>query len=220
MNLNKWAETINSHFYTIWKSKYQKWSYGFKIFYSNLVENPRLLILSYQPGGNESHYLSEDSHRFERGDFSINGNIYIDSNGRMANEVKKLTGYFENNNILVESVVLPFIFWRSPNVYIWKNNPNMKEMNQDSLKLFKKIFTKIRPQKILIIGFETYSELRKVFDFSEFKTIYKRESNMLRLAGIARFGGIPVMVTPHLTGSRIGVKDKIKLKEIFNNFIN
>lgn len=80
MSLEKWSETITKDVYEEWKRKYNKWKPGFKVFYSPVRKNPKIMILSYNPGGNEESFQSEDNNRYQRGDFSIqNYHSYADT---------------------------------------------------------------------------------------------------------------------------------------------
>ena len=69
MEIETWAKNINKEVYEKWKRDYPLWDSGFKVFYSPVRKNPKLMILSYNPGGNETSF-QEDLNHFEKGSYS------------------------------------------------------------------------------------------------------------------------------------------------------
>ncbi|MCH7560656.1 MAG: hypothetical protein IIC67_04695 [Thaumarchaeota archaeon] len=122
------------------------------------------MILSYNPGGDKTSF-QKDLFHFENGSYpGYTKNEYISRDYPMA---KKIRSFFESNYDLLESsVTLPIIFFRSKNlVYLKKNFP--KELQQDMEKFcldqIERIIQAVKPNSILILGFETYSLLTKYF---------------------------------------------------------
>jgi len=60
MEIESWAEDLTKEFFFECRSKYYFWKLGFKIFYGPVRKRPNLLILSFNPGGDEKSFRGED----------------------------------------------------------------------------------------------------------------------------------------------------------------
>jgi len=110
VNVKTWAENITKEIYTEYRDKYSFWKYGIKVFYSPVVANPPLMIISYQPGGTESDF--EDRNCFEKGDFRLqNFNSYLETNHTMSRRVRSFFAFDGGLDLLKASVVFPLIPW-------------------------------------------------------------------------------------------------------------
>src|SRR5438874_13767284 len=76
-DITSWAQKLTSEVYLTWQTKYGYWENGFKVFYSPVKNQPNLLIIGYQPGGDQADFAREDKHPFENGDFRLpSNNLY------------------------------------------------------------------------------------------------------------------------------------------------
>lgn len=219
MEIETWAKNINKEVYEKWKRDYPLWDSGFKVFYSPVRKNPKLMILSYNPGGNETSF-QEDLNHFEKGSYSgFMKNEYLTRDYPMA---KKIRAFFEENCDLLEtSVTLPIIFFRSKNTkYLKKNFPKELQHNMENFCLthVKRIIETVNPQSILILGFETYSVFRKYYGPFKKEVEIKGEKNR-RIGLKAYWGKIPLFCILHPTGARISNTDVEKNKKSFFEFI-
>jgi len=89
--LEAWIKDLNKTVFLEWKTKYPSWKTGFKLFYGPVRKNPKLMIISYNPGGSTHYFQKEDLSRFEKGDFSApKTNSYLIRNNRMAKRMRDL----------------------------------------------------------------------------------------------------------------------------------
>jgi len=218
MNLEKWAEKLNQQVYKEWKAKYDFWEPGFKVFFSPVYKNPKLMILSLNPGGTKVHYENENMRKFQKNDFSLpKRNEYLTKNHNMAKKVKL---FFEGHHDLLEqSVVLPIVFFRSKDWDYWKNNvPKNKrsEMEQFSFLKVKEIIKKLKPRMFLVIGTgSTYRRVKKnILDVKNEKSV---RSGAHRLYITAQAGRAPIFCIPHLTGYRLSNEKREKIRNSFFN---
>jgi len=216
MTLKKWAEELNQQVYKEWKTKYDFWEPGFKVFFSPVYKNPKLMILSLNPGGTKVHYENENMRNFQKNDFSLpKHNEYLTKDHNMANKVKL---FFEGHyDLLEQSVVLPIVFFRSQNWKYWKNNvPKNKrrEMEQFSYDLVKEIIEKLKPKMFLVLGISsTYRRIKKnILDVKNEKSVL---SGIHRLYITAQAGNIPIFCIPHLTGYRLSNEKREKIRNSF-----
>ncbi len=87
MDIQKWAEKLNSDTYDKW-CEFPKWRSGFQVFYSAIRKNPPIMILSLNPGG-EVDFSSDDiCKQYRENNFAVqNYNSYIKENYKMAKAV-------------------------------------------------------------------------------------------------------------------------------------
>ena len=223
--LEKWSEELTKEVYNEWKTKYSFWKSGFKIFYSPVRKNPKLLILSLNPGGTEEHFKKENQKLFENNDFSVSkNNEYLTTNYTMAKKVRK---FFENNlDLLEESVVLPILFFRSKDYQYWKNNIKKEiryDMENFSYTKIKEILDYIEPKFCLIIGFVTYDKIKKhilKIDFENTVSKNVKQNGEHRLYIKAKSGNIVLFCIPHLTGYHISNEKMNEIRREFLKTIN
>ena len=67
--VEKWSEGFTEEVYREWKENYNNLETGIKTFYTPVTENPPLMIIGYNPGGDKKSF-QKDKKRFENGDFS------------------------------------------------------------------------------------------------------------------------------------------------------
>ena len=137
---------------------------------------------------------------------------------------RKMQNLFDNKMYyLKNSVVFPVLFFRSKSVKYWKKSipaDTRKEMESLCFSKTHDILQKIQPKKILILGFRTYSVLKKsnFYEISDEKSIYSTKQR--RLAYISFLDKIPTFSILHPTGSRISNTDWQKIKTRFYKFLD
>jgi len=212
--MEQWITNINRDVFHEWKSKYPSWKTGFKIFYGPVKKNPKLMIISYNPGGGTYYFQKEDLHRFEKGDFSApKTNSYLIRKNRMAKRMQDL--FRGNKKILEESVTFPILFFRSKDLDTWNTVPKKKRVAMEQFCYSKvlEIFDQIKPNKILILGFGTDHQLRKHFFNELYNEKILSNSKNRKLAYLYNWKRIPTFCMIHPTGNRISKEDWINIKQ-------
>jgi len=208
LKMETWAKNITKEVFEKWKKDYSFWDSGFKVFYSPVRKNPKVMILSYNPGGDKTSF-QEDLIHFENGSYpGFSKNEYVSQDYPMA---KRIRSFFEsNNNLLETSVTLPVIFFRSKNVeYLKKNFPKelQKDMEKFCLGHIERIIQTVKPSSILILGFETYSLMTKYF--GPFQNEIENLGEKKRRIGLSvNWGKILLFCILHPTGARISNVDR------------
>jgi hypothetical protein len=219
MGLKKWAEGVTKDVFLKWKSYQPLWEPGFKVFFGPVRENPEVMIISLNPGGNGDNFRQEDYYRFESGDFSPpTTNVYVIRQNPMARKVRK---FFDGHEKMLErSVAFTVLFFRSKNIKEWKrlDKQKRKEMEEFSYKKVKEIIDKVKPKAVLVVGFATYRRLKKhVLDGIKDENPRKGKSGRLSLT--ADWNGVPLFCIPHLTGARVTNGNVDKNRKMFFKII-
>ncbi len=215
LEIETWAKNVTQEVFEKWQKDFPFWDSGFKVFYGPVSKNPKVMILSYNPGGDKTSF-QEDLIHFQKGNYSgFTKNEYISRDYPMA---KKIRSFFELNYDLLEtSVTLPIIFFRSKNMkYLKKNFPKelQKNMEKFCLDQIERIIQTVKPNSILILGLETYSLLTKYF--GPFQNEIENIGDKKRRIGLAAYWGeIPLFCILHPTGARISNADRERNKKKF-----
>lgn len=220
MEAEKWAENLTQEIYSIYQRKYSFWKPGLKLFYSPVVFKPQLMIISYQPGGSEEHYANEDRDRFDAGDFSLpTTNDYVSKNHVMSRRIRSFFDFKSGMELLKNSVVFPLIFFRSPTIRAWRKElPKSARVEMEELCFQKteEIIHVLQPQRILILGIETYQIIKKMLgSIQNEKILHTRGNNASRMAISAQYGICSIFAVMHPSGSRISKNDWRILQELF-----
>ncbi len=110
MELKQWAENLLRETYEKWNSlegKYEFWKSGFAVFYSPVYENPDLMVIGYNPGGNENDFNEKEAlvipaeHDYFKWKYSL------------AKKMKDIFSKINKTELLRMSVKLNLIFFRS-----------------------------------------------------------------------------------------------------------
>ena len=216
MDLNDWAKNLTKTVFNEWKSKYEFWKPGFKVFYSPVSLNPRLMIISYNPGGDETSFAQELA-RFSKGDFSVpKVNSYVEKPYPMA---KRMRDFFEgHSNLLRDSVVFPILFFRSESEKYWKRIVDKKTRNDMEVFCYakvKEIVQTVKPKALLVLGFGTYRLLKKhVLSELDKEQWYVTKVGR-RISCKAKWNGLPIFCILHPTGGRITRDDRDRNKKLF-----
>ncbi len=209
--IEAWAENLTKEVYLEWKNKHSFWKQGFKVFYSPVRANPKIIILGYNPGGNELSFTS-DKNKFENGDFSMpNTHEYFDKNYLLA---QKMRNFFEqDSNLLNNGVKINLIFFRSKNIKEWNLNPHRIKMEKFCFNKLVEIINVLKPKIILVEGIKTYDILKTILGG------FKNESNIQRkhsrLISISNWKNILMFGIVHPSGARISSADWQKIKSNF-----
>lgn len=220
MGLEKWVEDITENVFLRWESDYAFWKPGFKVFFGPVSENPNIMIISLNPGGNGENFREEDYHRFKCGDFSAPvKNVYVEKENPMARKMKNFfNGY---TKLLEQSVAFTVLFFRSKDIREWEklDKQKRKEMENFSYETVREITSKVKPKIMLVIGFATYHRLKKHI-FDEVKNEESKKGENGRIFLRAEWGKIPIFCIPHLTGSRITNRDFDEIRKTFFNIVD
>ncbi len=222
-NIDRWAQNLTKSVYSEWKSKYSFWKPGFKVFYGPVRKNPKLMIVSYNPGGNGKNFESEDLKRFRRGDFSLpKANSYRIKQYTMSRKMQKF--FSGHKNLLEKSVTFPIIFFRSPRAKVLKKRirrQKRKTMEEFSYNKVKEIMFVIKPRVLLVLGFATYKRLKKYIldgNVKSEKSILNNESRRISIR--AEWKGIPIFCMMHPTGARIKNTDRNRIRKLFFKIVS
>ena len=222
MGLDQWAENLTKQVFNEWEKNYSDWKQGVKLFYGPVKKLPKLMILTYNPGGDKRSF-QKDLIRFNEGNFNpYHKHEYVDRNYPLARKMREL---FSNNlDLLEESVALPIMFFRSKDTKMLKKRfqkNKRKEAEKFCLEKVKQIIDFLHPQKILIIGVSTHKKLRKkimigINENPPFFSVYPTKKETLYI--ISNWKSIPVLTTRHISGSRITIEDIDRLRHQLRKF--
>lgn len=217
--LDTWAEDLTKEVYNQWNNKYSFWKPGFKIFYSPMIKNPTLMILSLNPGGTELHFEQESKTRFEDNDFSLpERNEYLTADYAMARKMRLL--FRDHLDLLEQSIALPILFFRSKNYQYWKKNiPKdiLTEMEQFSYLKIQTILKKLKPRFCLVIGFQTYEQIKNNILKINNESNVPDDSNRLYIT--AKSDNLSLFAVPHLTGYHLSMQKMDTIRNAFFEFL-
>lgn len=217
--MKTWAEQLTKDVFQEWERKYRFWKPGFKIFYGPVKRNPKIMILSANPGGDKDSFKG-DLLRFRKGDFSLPiDNEYFSKPWHIARRIRNL---FDNKqDLLKESIAFPIFFFRSKSARALKQYiPTQQriEMELFCYRKVRKILKEVKPKKLLILGFGTYE---KFLDHLFVKAENEETVNgTKRIVIKTRWNSLPLFCLIHPTGARIKGKDWEKARKDFREFLN
>lgn len=213
--LDTWAEDLTKEVYNQWNSKYSFWKPGFKTFYSPIIKNPTLMILSLNPGGTELHFEQESKTKFGNNNFSLpKRNEYLTTDYAMARKMRLL--FRDHLDLLEQSVALPILFFRSKNYQYWKKNIPKDiriEMEQFSYLKIQTILKKLKPRFCLVIGFQTYDQIKNNILKIDNESNVPDDSHRIYIT--AKSDDLSLFVVPHLTGYHLSTEKMDKIHDIF-----
>lgn len=185
----EWLKTLYDNTREIWE-KNGKSSSGYAIFYSPVATNPELLIIGYNPGGDESSFVEIPEHPPAEHD-------YITGNYPMANRMRYIFQSAGILPLLENSVKTNLYFFRS------NNASGIKDLSEDMkefcLSQTKQIIDTLTPRMILVEGFETFSEVLKLLRSEQSREI-PLNGRVVML--VSDYKGIKLLGIPHPTGAR------------------
>lgn len=167
MSADEWAESLEERVFNYWKQNHADWKGGFRVFYSPVFAEPKILILGYQPGGDPGDFERDHRDRLSNGDFSPPENHeYLTNDYTLARRMRRKV-FKDNNDILSESVKSNAIFFRAKSMDRWKQVPQEKrrEMENFSLQKIEEMIETLNPEFVLLEGIATWDLLKSHFGF-------------------------------------------------------
>ena len=192
----KWAENLTKEVYKKWKRIGTK--NGFRVFYGPVTKDPKLMIISLNPGGDEKYFV-KDKRKYENGDFSLPlENFYLKRKNRFGKRMMKL---FEGNeNIMKKSVITTVLLFRSKDLENLKQNKKKyAQIKEFANKTVIEIIEVIRPKKILVIGNGTFDKMWQIQDIHNEKKLEKFGSGGTILR--AKTDHYDILVLPHVSAA-------------------
>lgn len=131
---------------------------GYAIFYSPVIQNPKMMIIGYNPGGNKSSFDQNavsppEVHEYETFDY------------RLARNMRTIFKHADLEKDLYASVKLNLIFFRSQRA---------KDVKADTgewcKSMVKEIITNLKPETIIAEGFATFDALLNLLQIKENNT--------------------------------------------------
>ena len=216
MDIQKWAEEIQKDVWNEWKRNYNFIEAGFKVFFGPVVKNPKMMIITLNPGGGKERFENEDKPNFENGDFSppkINAYISSPKPGPMSRNMRMF--FSERMDLLENSVAFTSTFFRSKNLKELKKSMEkykFLEMEYFCSKKVKNIIETLEPKFIFVGGIRTYRKLREVLGLFDEEDYIRSNDRLIAIK--SRWNGIKIFTTIHPTGARVKKEDKLKIKEL------
>ncbi|KAA0257287.1 hypothetical protein FHQ18_09565 [Deferribacter autotrophicus] len=152
-----WAENLLkdvSTFYENFKEFNQE--YGFAVFYSPIRLNPELMIIGYNPGGDEKDFNKEEAMSIPEKHEYIT--YKDDKDYKAAKNMYELFKRLNKTQLLENSIKLNMIFFRTKNIAKWKeiNKKIRIEIEEYCFNKVKEIIEKLKPRILLIEGIKTF----------------------------------------------------------------
>lgn len=161
MDMDEFSQTIIDQVHKKWRSlekdkltKYGIWDCGFSLLYSPLRANTDLMILGFNPGGDEKDFKIEDEIKMPR------HHSYLLRDGqcdyRLARETRDL---FEGKmHLLEESIKANLIPFRSPNKRAWYeiDRDLRTDLEDFSRDIVHQLLESVQPRILLIEGAQTF----------------------------------------------------------------
>jgi hypothetical protein len=220
--MNEWAAEIQRDVYEFWKEEYPEYPHGFNVFLSPVQYNPELLIVGFQPGGNQSNFESF-AHKFRSGDFSPpSQHEFLESSYPLARVMRNKV-FANSHPLLKNSVALNAVFFLSPSKDTWDNLPDDQRDDMESFCFnhLDNIIEELSPDNILFLGIETWEKmaLRYGFEIGE-EVLRPSTEDDYRLVLISNSESPRYMAVCHPTGAR-GLKDNEleKAETIINRYL-
>jgi hypothetical protein len=183
LNLDEWAQGVQREVFEFWKQQHSDHEQGVKIFYSPIKENPNTLFLGFNPGGSSFGLYDV----FSNGDFSLpSEHEYLTEDYKLARKMRNKI-FPDNPDLLLDSVALNYIYFRTQNSDIWDNID--QEMRSD-MKSFcrektQQIINKLQPDNIVVFGIRTWDEMQSIYGFETAETYHRHSQSDQRLLCIS-----------------------------------
>jgi hypothetical protein len=199
--LKEWLRETYNETRKMWES-HGKDENGYAIFYSPAFENPEIMIIGYNPGGDKT---------------SVNRDVmaeppltneYINANYKLAKNIRKVFEYADLKNELKNTVKLNLIFFRSKKASGIKD-PEIINFCYDKVKF---ILEKLNPKILLIEGLGTYKIILNLLG------IKQSTKTDIILKGVIKFtnaNDLKVIGLKHPSGSWGLTEEMLKQMGIF-----
>jgi hypothetical protein len=203
--INEWGENLTQDVYQHWLNWRDGYSFsksGFSVFYSRPNPNPDLLILGFNPGGDESAFRKDyDSHLPPEGFHDY----FQEANGDypLAKKMRKLFEDIGKTPTLRKSVKLNLIFFRSSHVNQWKQieKPLRQEMEKYCFRKVEEAIRILQPRFILTEGIQTFQILKSILPGTS-DPKFEPGSRGRAIFAKSIFEETPLLGIIHLTGAR------------------
>ena len=221
MDMDEFSQTIIDQVHEKWRNlerykqtKYGIWDCGFSVLYSPLRANADLMILGFNPGGDEKAFKVEDQIKVPR------SHSYIPRDKQCDYPLaKKMRGLFEGKmHLLEESVKANLIPFRSPNKPAWYAiDPNLRtDLECFSRDIVQQLLERVQPRIVLMEGTQTFDLFCQWFK----EKIIPGDENPLRGTRNRRLFCRARMIDErqvigiiHLSGARPSMKDTETIKD-------
>ena len=200
MDVNEWGLKLFKDVHDKWLSVEASSPFfesGYRVFYSPIRMNPKLMVIGYNPGGGAESFDPDDArnipseHDYYRDDYTL------------ARKMRSIFQRMELESLLKESVKLNLMFFRSNNMSQWNQLSPLvrKDIEKFCTNKTVEIIKILQPKTILAEGIETYLQLKRALGLnSEDKSIESKgrslfienENSTLRLLGIIHPSGARV----------------------------
>lgn len=199
----EWSENFTEEVYREWKENYSEVETGIKTFYTPVTENPPLMIIGYNPGGDKASF-QKDKQRFENGDFSNpEKSELLTKEYPLARKFRNKI-FQDHTNILEEAVKFDLIFFRSKKASYLKDQlgEDYQEVLDYCYDRSEEVIEKLQPETILLYGISTYDKFQENFqeDFKQLETV-KSSSNNRRIFCKGEWRDIKIFGIIHPSGA-------------------
>jgi hypothetical protein len=178
---------------------------GFRILYGPPIANAPILFLGYQPGGGADEARAgslEGQMEGWRERF-----VYASAAWPLAERLREVFGAA----LLRECTGLNAIFFRSPNMAHWQDQPPdiREKAERFCLERAEQIVRALRPERIVTIGIRTFDLLGGYSGRVEIAGAY------LTLLKVGRIWDRPAFGMVHVTGAQPTARDRKRLQDFF-----
>jgi hypothetical protein len=199
-----WIKSLYKETHEMWEQN-GKDPKGYAIFYSPVAIKPKIVLIGYNPGGDESSFNEKKINVPAKHE-------YITGEYKMARNVKKIFEAADLKNELKNSVKFNLIFFRTK---LAKDINNKMLIKFSEEKTFD-VLERLQPENIIAEGFKTYERLKKLLFANNEKIIRYKERAILIRSMTSNYKNLIGILHP--SGAR-GVSDLI-LEEIGKNLKN
>jgi len=212
MDIYTWAENLLEEVYEKWEETEHEYPFseqGFRVFYSPVYPGPALMVIGYNPGGDDMPFSEEEDSRIPE------VHEYFCHDSKIAKKMKYLFEGIERNEWLEASIKLNLIFFRSENEAQWEA---MDREMRDDLEMFcfrkvADIIDTLKPRYIVTEGLKVFDILTNSVLMGCDKTNVINGIGGRRIYARSICGHSHIIGLSHLTKDRISYPDWNKIKE-------
>lgn len=184
MDLNQWSDSLLRETYNKWSSlegKYEFWKSGFAVFYSPVYENPDLMIIGYNPGGDSDTFNEKEALLIPE------EHEYFKWNYPLAKKMREtIFNKINKTDLLRKSIKLNLIFFRSNNKKCFTSISRevRKDIEQFCHGKVREIIIPTKPKIVIAEGIITYDKLKLILKQQPFE--FKAETERCSLGNNGR----------------------------------
>lgn len=201
-----WAQTIVDETRQLWESlegQYQTWSSGFRVFYSPVREDAKLIIVGANPGGGPESFDQADAALIPA------EHEYFRFNYAMAVRMRDLFDGVGRIDLLRKSVKLNANFFRTRDTAEWQSVPAAirDRLERHCAAQLRAVIETVGPSLILCEGMATFDQLCHLLDASRVEVPTRTAGR--RIYGRAHLPSDTILAgMVHPTGARISSADR------------